>query len=152
MRIWKLTENVAWQPRQSLYSISYPSQQLYKKEAPTLRPTIESNHIVILYEWSITLSVLIFRKQNRFMLRIWENGILERLRQKTFKPMPKRCQPWGQQKQVGNTPLKLKEFFGIFVLYIGGCITAVVIFLAELLIARLKWLLWLIVSSNWLLK
>ena len=71
------------------------------------------------------------------MLRVWENGILERLRQQTFKPMPKRCQPWGKKK-VGNTPLKLEEFFGIFVLYIGGCITAVFIFLAELLIVWLK--------------
>ena len=72
----------------------------------------------------------------RFMLRVWENGILERMRQQTFKSMPKRCQPWGQKK-VGNTPLKLNEFFGISVLYIGGCITSFVIFIAELLIAML---------------
>ena len=85
-----------------------------------------------------TISLILSHIQNRFMLRVWENGILERLRKQAFKPVPKRCQPWGQQKQVGNTPLKLKEFFGIFVLYIGGCITAVVLFLAELFIARLK--------------
>ena len=71
------------------------------------------------------------------MLRIWENGVLERLRQKTFPPVPRRCQPWNQEK-IGNTPLKLKEFYGIFVLFLVDCISSILAFLGELLVARLK--------------
>ncbi len=72
-----------------------------------------------------------------WMLRVWENGILERLRQQTFKSMPKRCQTWGQKK-LGDARLKLEEFYGIFVLFVGGCISSIFTFLAELIIARLK--------------
>lgn len=71
------------------------------------------------------------------MLRIWESGVLERLRQKTFPPVPLRCQPWSQEK-VGNTPLKLKEFYGIFVLFLGGCFSSIFTFFAEQLVAKLK--------------
>jgi len=71
------------------------------------------------------------------MLRVWENGVLSRLRRQYFPPMSRRCQPWGQEK-VGNTPLKLKEFYGIFVLFLGGCISSIITFLAELLVARIN--------------
>jgi len=67
---------------------------------------------------------------SRFMLRAWENGFIERLRQKSFPPIPRQCQPWGG-KRLGDTPFKLNDFVGVFVLFSGGCLLAIFVFFTE---------------------
>jgi len=64
------------------------------------------------------------------MVRVWENGFIGYLRQKSFPPIPRQCQPWGGNR-VGDTPFKLNDLVGVFVIFMGGCLLALTIFITE---------------------
>jgi len=71
------------------------------------------------------------------MIRARESGVIDYFRQKMFPHIPRQCQPLGG-KRVGNTPFKLNDFVGVFVLFCGGCLLAIFAFIVELIVFFLK--------------
>jgi len=59
------------------------------------------------------------------------------MRGKHFPPVPARCLATGR-KSGGPTPLKLDDFAGAFVLLLFGLGFAKLVFIAELITARLN--------------
>lgn len=74
---------------------------------------------------------------DRFWLRIWENGLINNLKEKYFPPVPARCLTTGR-KPGRPTPLKLDDFAGAFVLLLFGLGFAKLVFLTELIVNRLN--------------
>jgi len=66
------------------------------------------------------------------MLPSWENGYIEYMRQRAFPPIPRRCQPWDEKRVLGKAPFKLNDLVGVFALFIGGCLIAILGFIVEL--------------------
>jgi len=65
---------------------------------------------------------------------VWENGWLEHIRKIYFPPVPSRCLTIGR-KSGEPTPLKLDDFAGAFLLLFIGYGFAMIIFIAERLLA-----------------